>query len=105
MKALLSCRWPGNVRQLRNALETAMLISQGDTIEPADLPPEVTQVILPPTAPQPIPLPASRTLTEIERDAIRDALSRTGGNKTQAAKLLGIGLRTLHRKVKEFGVG
>jgi len=105
MKALLSCRWPGNVRQLRNALETAMLISQGDTIEPADLPPEVTQVILPPTAPQPIPLPASRTLTEIERDAIRDALSKTGGNKTQAAKLLGIGLRTLHRKVKEFGVG
>jgi len=105
LAALMAHPWPGNVRQLRNALETAMLISQGDTIEPADLPPEVTQVILPPTAPQPIPLPASRTLTEIERDAIRDALSKTGGNKTQAAKLLGIGLRTLHRKVKEFGVG
>jgi two-component system response regulator HydG len=43
-------------------------------------------------------------LTEIERDAIRDALAKTGGNKTMASKLLGIGLRTLHRKVKEYGI-
>ena len=104
LKVLLAFRWPGNVRQLRNALETATLVSQGDTIEPGDLPPEVTPEVLPPTSAEPIPLPASRTLTEIERDAIRDALAKTGGNKTQAAKLLGIGLRTLHRKVKEYGI-
>jgi DNA-binding NtrC family response regulator len=103
LKALLSFRWPGNVRQLRNALETATLISQGDAIEPEDLPPEVLQGALPPTSAEPIPLPASRTLPEIERDAVRDALAKTGGNKTRAAKLLGIGLRTLHRKVKEYG--
>ncbi|RJP21019.1 MAG: sigma-54-dependent Fis family transcriptional regulator [Deltaproteobacteria bacterium] len=102
LKALLGYRWPGNVRQLRNALETATLVSQGETIEPGDLPPEVTQAVLPPTSAEPIPLPASRTLTELTRDAIRDALAKTGGNKTHAAKLLGIGLRTLHRKVKEF---
>jgi DNA-binding NtrC family response regulator len=102
LKALLAYRWPGNVRQLRNALETATLISQGETIAPGDLPPEVTQAVLPPSSAEPIPLPASGTLTEMERGAIRDALARTGGNKTQAAKLLGIGLRTLHRKVKEL---
>jgi DNA-binding NtrC family response regulator len=102
LKALLAYRWPGNVRQLRNALETATLISQGETIEPGDLPPEVTQAVLPPSSAEPIPLPASRTITDLTRDAIRDALARTGGNKTQAAKLLGIGLRTLHRKVKEL---
>ena len=104
LKSLLAYRWPGNVRQLRNALETATLVAQGKAIEPGDLPPEVAQGVLPPTADGPIPLPASRTLTEIERDAIRDALAKTGGNKTQAAKILGIGLRTLHRKVKDYGI-
>jgi len=105
LKAMLAYRWPGNVRQLRNALETATLVSQGQSIESGDLPPEVNQGVIPPSSTEPIPLPASRTLTEIERDAIRDALAKTGGNKTQAAKLLGIGLRTLHRKVKEYGIG
>jgi DNA-binding NtrC family response regulator len=64
----------------------------------------VTQAFLPPTAADPIPLPASRTLGELERDAIRAALVQAGGNKTLAAKHLGIGLRTLHRKVKEYGI-
>jgi len=52
----------------------------------------------------PIPLPSSRTLEEIEREAIVSALLETDGNKTQAARMLGIGLRTLHRKVKEYGI-
>ncbi len=104
LKSLLACRWPGNVRQLRNALETATLVATEEAIAPGDLPPEVTQAVLPPTAAEPIPLPPSRTLGEMERDAIRAALVQTAGNKTQAAKLLGIGLRTLHRKVKEFGI-
>jgi DNA-binding NtrC family response regulator len=64
----------------------------------------VSQAVLPPTFSEPIPLPASRTLDEMERDAIRAALVQTEGNKTLAAKLLGIGLRTLHRKVKEYGI-
>ncbi len=105
LKALLAYRWPGNVRQLRNALETATVVCAGDVIEFEDLPPEVTQTAVSPSSPEPIPLPASRTLDEIERDAIRDALAKTGGNKTQASKLLGIALRTLHRKVKEYGIG
>jgi len=104
LKALLAYRWPGNVRQLRNALETAILVSVGEEIGFDDLPGEVTHAGVPPSSAAPIPLPASRTLTEIERDAIRDALAKTGGNKTQASKLLGVPLRTLHRKVKEYGL-
>ena len=49
-------------------------------------------------------VPPPRTLEETEREAIVAALLKTDGNKTQAAKMLGIGLRTLHRKVKEYGI-
>ncbi|MBI5419531.1 MAG: sigma-54-dependent Fis family transcriptional regulator [Deltaproteobacteria bacterium] len=104
LKALMAYPWPGNVRELRNGLEVASLVAKGETIEPEDLPPEIAKGALPPSAAGPIPLPAPRTLEEIERDAIRAALRETGGNKTLAAKILGIGLRTLHRKVKEFGI-
>jgi len=102
--ALLAYRWPGNVRQLRNALESASVVAKGDAIEWGDLPPEILENILPPSSAGPIPLPSPRTLEEIEREAIVGALLQANGNKTQAAKMLGIGLRTLHRKVKEFGI-
>ncbi|NNG47218.1 MAG: sigma-54-dependent Fis family transcriptional regulator, partial [Deltaproteobacteria bacterium] len=102
--ALLAYQWPGNVRELRNAMETASLVAGGDSIEWGDLPPEILKNILPPSPSGPIPLPSSRTLEEIEREAIVAALLETDGNKTQAAKMLGIGLRTLHRKVKEYGI-
>ena len=102
--ALLAYQWPGNVRELRNAMETASLIAGGESIEWGDLPPEILENILPPSPSGPIPLPSPRTLEEIEREAIVSALLETDGNKTQAAKMLGIGLRTLHRKVKEYGI-
>jgi two-component system response regulator HydG len=102
--ALLAYQWPGNVRELRNAMETAALVAKEGTIEWGDLPPEILENILPPSSTGPIPLPPSRTLEETEREAIVAALLKTDGNKTQAAKMLGIGLRTLHRKVKEYGI-
>jgi two-component system NtrC family response regulator len=102
--ALLAYLWPGNVRELRNAMETASLVARGEAIEGEDLPPEILENILPPSPSGPIPLPSSRTLEDIEREAILAALVKTDGNKTQAAKMLGIGLRTLHRKVKEYGI-
>ena len=85
-------------------METSALVSAGDTIGEEDLPPEISKGHLPPSASGPIPLPGPKTLQEIEREAIRSALAETGGNKTRAARILGIGLRTLHRKVKEFGI-
>ncbi len=102
--ALLAYLWPGNVRELRNAMEAASLVARGEVIEGEDLPPEILENILPPSPSGPIPLPSPRTLEEIEREAILAALVKTDGNKTQAAKILGIGLRTLHRKVKEYGI-
>ncbi len=104
MKALLAYRWPGNVREMRNAMEVAALVAKGGEIEPEDFPPEILGGAIPPSAAGPIPLPASRTLDEIERDAIRAALMETKGNKKEAAKVLGIGIATLHRKVKEYGI-
>jgi DNA-binding NtrC family response regulator len=104
LKALLAYRWPGNVRELRNAMEVAALVAKGEAIEPEDFPPEILGGAIPPSAVGPIPLPAPRTLDEIERDAIRAALSETKGNKKEAAKILGIGIATLHRKVKEYGM-
>ena len=104
LRLLLTYRWPGNVRELRNAMETSALVSPGETIRAEDLPPEISKGLLPSSASGPIPLPPPKTLQEIERDAIRSALAETGGNKTKAARLLGIGLRTLHRKVKDYGI-
>lgn len=104
MKVLLSHRWPGNVRELRNALEAASLVAPKESIAADDLPPGVGPEAIPPTSSVPIPLGPPRTMEEMEKAAIVDALARTGGNKTEAAKLLGIGLRTLHRKVKDYSV-
>jgi len=104
LKALLAYRWPGNVRELRNAMEAASVVARGDVIGPQDLPPQIAAAAVAPPSPEPIPLPAPRTLEEIERDAIRAALAACGGNKTRAARVLGIGLRTLHRKVREYGI-
>ncbi len=104
LQALLAYRWPGNVRELRNGMEVAALVAKGDAIESGDLSPEIVGGGIPASSGAPIPLPAPRTLEEIERDAIRSVLRETGGNKTRAAKILGIGLRTLHRKVKEYGI-
>ncbi len=102
--ALLAYRWPGNVRELKNAMEAASLFARGEAVEADDLSPEILENIVPPSPAGPIPLPSPRTLDEIERDAIVAALLKTDGNKTRAARMLGIGLRTLQRKVKEFGI-
>ena len=104
LKTLLAYRWPGNVRELRNAMEVAALVSKGEEIGPADLPPEIPGGAIPPSGDGPIPLPPPRTLDEVERDAIRAALKETKGNKKEAAKILGIGIATLHRKVKEYRI-
>jgi DNA-binding NtrC family response regulator len=104
LKVLLAYRWPGNVRELRNAMEVAALVATEEEIGPEDLPPEIPGGAIPPSAVGPIPLPAPRTLDEVERDAIRAAVQEPKGTKKEAAKVLGIGIATLHRKVKEYGI-
>lgn len=91
---LLSYTWPGNVRQLRNVIDSAVVMADGDTIEPeclglrdagtGDL--------------------ESLRIDFWERKLVKEALSKTGGNVPEAAKLLGIGRATLYRKIEEYGI-
>jgi two-component system response regulator HydG len=99
---LASYEWPGNIRQLRNIIRTMVVMSDCDKLDVQDLPPEINRVRQ---------LTAGQTksssdipLEEIEKQAIIDMLARTGNNREKAAKLLGIGERTLYRKIKEYNL-
>jgi two-component system NtrC family response regulator len=104
MEMLAAYDWPGNVRQLKNLVESMIVFSQGRVLGAADVPAEVRDAV--PGARHEAPIQASegtpRTMEEIERQAILETLGRTGGHRAQAASLLGIGLRTLQRKLKEY---
>ena len=100
MQLLLAYRWPGNVRELENALESAMALAEKDVIEARYLPAFLS--LARPQNGDHYHIPIDLPLEEIEREVIRHTLERTGGNKSLASKLLGIGLRTLQRKAKEL---
>ena len=105
-KALMSHPWPGNVRELKNAIESMVVIDSDGLLDVDDLI-EDLQAAGPPSGE-----PASgasmlvgRPLDEIERYYIDECLKLTGGNREEAARMLGIGERTLYRKIKEYGIG
>ncbi len=118
LRALMGHRWEGNVRELKNLIESLIVLCTHDEIGPRDLPDEYRRGLEaeePAMAtPHAVPagqrgdheaflaVPEGATMEEIERRAILSALERTGGNRTQAAEMLGIGLRTLQRKLKEY---
>jgi DNA-binding NtrC family response regulator len=114
LRAIVNARWEGNVRELRNVVESLVVLTPATEIRVADLPEELKRFENDEFNPNseeatvagPLPTGAGSSLTmdEIERQAILAALDRTGGNRTQAAELLGIGLRTLQRKLKEYKV-
>jgi DNA-binding NtrC family response regulator len=97
--------WPGNVRELRNSLERAVIVCDGAVIEMRHLPPGFGQVI--PRAPvqeaNAVRLGVGTTVDEAERLLILKTLEATNNNKTRAAEILGISLKTLHNKLKEYG--
>ncbi len=99
---LMSHDWPGNIRQLMNIVQNMVVIAEGDKVEPRHLPPEVRQGGGDDTTQ--LPDTGGMSLDQIEKKAIRDALRVTAGNREQAAKMLGIGERTLYRKLKEYGL-
>jgi transcriptional regulator with PAS, ATPase and Fis domain len=100
MQILLNYHWPGNVRELENALESAMALAEGDIIEAKYLPSFL--LINPLEHIDFYQIPKDLTLADIEKRVIEQTLKRTNENKTQAAKLLHIGLRTLQRKIKQM---
>jgi len=111
LQILTDHSWPGNVRELRTAVEHGVVMSQGQRITPRHLPLDLTGRFptrvransFPSTGHSPAPpdreAPQSFNLEEMERRLIGDALKATDGNRTEAAKLLGISRRTLHRKL------
>ncbi|MDP7033310.1 MAG: sigma-54 dependent transcriptional regulator [Planctomycetota bacterium] len=97
---LFDYSWPGNVRELQNVIENAVVMSRTDSISEELLPLKIRQDA--PESKDVIRVPVGSTLKDIERKMIRQTLQSVDGNKTQAAKILGIGLRTLHRKAQEY---
>ena len=98
---LTRCRWEGNVREIRNLIESLVVLCPPDkpVIGLDDLPESYRS---PAATPAAEPAGPARTMGEIEREAILRTLRETGGNRTRAAEILGIGLRTLQRKLREY---
>ena len=86
--------WPGNVRELQNAIQFAYVKSKGDVIQPMHLPPAIG-------SPSSKITRRRKRRRKLDQKAVRDALRRTGGNKLQAAKLLGVNRATLYRFLAE----
>jgi len=102
MDRLINYDWPGNVRELRNEIESMVVMSTSDRITLADLPANIRGAE---SSHQPSSfIQAGMSMEEIEREAIRKALEDTNGNRTRAAEILKIGLRTLHRKIQKYGL-
>jgi DNA-binding NtrC family response regulator len=100
--ALRRYSWPGNVRELKNVLESTAITHPGATIRAAHLPAVVRGETR--AGPRRAPPGDVATLEEMERDLIRRTLARHAGNRTHAARTLRIGLRTLQRKIKSYGL-
>jgi DNA-binding NtrC family response regulator len=92
------------VRELKNVMESVVVFHQEGEILPSDLPAEIRDSATLSTSGSPVQslVGEPRTMSEIERQAILETLGRTGGHRARAADILGIGLRTLQRKLKEY---
>jgi two-component system, NtrC family, response regulator HydG len=119
LQALITYDWPGNVRELENAIERAVIIASGRQIELEDLPHGISQIALRDrdrvkverakaasegrTTTFEVTVPSS--MEEIERQAIEATLDYTAGDKSHAARALGIGRKTLYRKLEQYNGG
>ncbi|HVS90234.1 MAG TPA: sigma-54 dependent transcriptional regulator [Candidatus Acidoferrum sp.] len=100
----MSHTWPGNIRELRNVLERASIMCEKELITRACLPGEFGRTsVKGPSDLTAIKFPVGTTVDAMERELILQTLNATGNNKTRAAELLGISLKTLHNKLKEYG--
>ena len=102
-RVLMAYPWPGNIRQLRNVIENMIVLAAGNKLTAEDLPPEFSGR-LEPIAGREMAQLAGISLEEAEKQLIRNTLKMVSGNREQAAGILGIGERTLYRKIKEYGL-
>jgi two-component system response regulator HydG len=105
---LLNYDWPGNVRELENAIERAVILLTGEHITEKQLPLNITKkypdLSTSPIAAAPL-MDGTRSMEEIEKEAILATLKASGGNKSETARRLGITRKTLHNKLKNYGLG
>ncbi|MDG2380218.1 MAG: sigma-54 dependent transcriptional regulator [Pirellulaceae bacterium] len=106
-RKLFSFDWPGNVRQLRNVIESMVVIDTDEILDVDDLPMELEDDAAAKNTVKEMGGPMEligQPLSEIERWAVEQTLTLTGGNREESARILGIGARTLYRKIKEYGI-
>ncbi len=102
---LLSYRWPGNVRELSNCIERAVALSQSEQVTVEDLPDVIRETKSEPSSPASNVAPVDLVpLEDIERSYILRVLDAVSGNKTLAAKILGLDRKTLYRKLRCYEV-
>jgi two-component system response regulator HydG len=113
MNIFTGYEWPGNIRQMRNTIRTMVVMSDREKLDVQDLPPEINRVrqltggstsFTAGGSNEQANAASEMPLNEIEKQAIIDTLAKTGNNREKAAKLLGIGERTLYRKIKEYNL-
>ena len=100
MQALHNYTWPGNIRELRNCIESAVVMAKGEKITLDDLPPHIAAG----DENDYVKIEVGTPLEDAEKEVIQATLNRENGNKTRAAEILGIGRKTLHRKINEYGL-
>ena len=105
MQYLLSYAWPGNVRELMNTIERGIVLCRGQHLDREDISPStLEEKSTPPADPAKTDVKTIIPLEEVEKQTILDALTLTDGNKSETARQLGITRRTLHQKLKKYGV-
>lgn len=95
--------WPGNIRELENCIERAVIMARDEVIVPADLPPQIRMTVRGEER-DGFCIPAGTSLDEMEKALIVKTLEEAGGNRTRTAEILGINRRTLQNKLKEYGL-
>ena len=95
LELLVDHAWPGNVRQLENVIERAVILRKAGLVQPSDLPPEMESTAAG---------DSSRSLDELERQHILQLLEECGGNRSRVARILGISRRTVYRKLRQYGI-
>ncbi len=103
MDYLLRYPWPGNIRELENKIEQAVVMAEGDTLLPSHFSPEIQKNQIQASG-DIIQVEVGTSLRDMEREMIQRTLVKVGGNKTKAAEILRIGTRTLYRKIEEYGL-
>ncbi|UQZ91221.1 two-component system response regulator [Deltaproteobacteria bacterium Smac51] len=101
LRLISAHQWPGNIRELQNAIERAVILMRGEYLTEKDLP-DLGGGLKPKSQESSAPLPMN--LEDLEKMAVENALSHTGGNKTQAAQTLGVTRKTLAAKLKKYGL-